>query len=207
MADYFFLLDANAHLKDGDPPARPRELENARRSFLPCRSLCESLLPAAHEFRTRYHSGDDEPLLALVLNGLTFDRHIWRSLVSECLLFAAVEIPEFQVCAETLCCLLAPDAYRDEIHERASYAPIQQAHFGARDLTFGAAIYRPEHAGLNDDADVLRLADYLGGIDPNLWTIDHLAELRDVENEDRTEELEFAREWFPALVEMYWRAA
>ena len=99
MADYFFLLDATLF----ETVIRPAFAESwKRRSFEPCRTLCERLLPAAHLYRERYHTGDDEPLLARRCRVSRFDRHIWRALVSETLLFAAVEIPEFQVCAETL---------------------------------------------------------------------------------------------------------
>jgi hypothetical protein len=45
-----------------------------------------------------------------VARGLPYDRHFWRALVGEVLLFAADDIPEFQTCADTLCCLLAMGA-------------------------------------------------------------------------------------------------
>src|SRR4051794_20708045 len=106
MAEYYFVLDAASF----EGTMRPALAESwKRRSFAPCRALCEWLLPAARDYNARYHTGGDEPLLARALAGLPFDRHTWRSLVSETLLFGALEIPEFQVCAETLCCLLAPD--------------------------------------------------------------------------------------------------
>src|SRR6516165_1995121 len=137
MADYFLLLDA----ADFEGRVRPALAESwRRRSFVPCRELCRSLLPAASAYRQRYHTGDTEPLLARVADGLAFDRTFWRALVGEVLLFTAAEIPEFQVNAETLYCLLAPDNYRLEVGERERLAPIQQAHCGSRDLTFGAAV-------------------------------------------------------------------
>ena len=204
MAEYYFLLDATAF----ETTMRPALAASWKaRSFEPCRGLCELLLPAARAYAERYHTGGDEPLLARVPCGLAFDRHTWRALVSETLLFGAAEIPEFQVCAETLCCLLAPDQYRAGTHERALLAPIQQAHFGARDLTFGPAVYRPEYAGWNDAADVRRLAAYLESVRPEAWTVSDLADLRDVPDEERADELEFAREWFPALVDLYCGAA
>jgi hypothetical protein len=204
MAEYYFLLDAMAF----ETTMRPALAASWKaRSFEPCRGLCDLLLPAARAYAERYHTGGDEPLLARAPRGLVFDRHTWRALVSETLLFGAAEIPEFQVCAETLCCLLAPDQYRAGTHERALFAPIQQAHFGARDLTFGPAVYRPEFAGWNDAADVRRLAAYLESIRPEAWTVSDLADLRDVPDEERADELEFAREWFPALVDLYRRAA
>src|SRR5262249_31126248 len=158
MADYFILLDATTF----ETLIRPALAECwKRRSFAPCQALRDHLLPAAQLYRQRYHIGDAEPLLAQVSPGLPFDRIIWRTLVGETLLFAAVEIPEFQVCAETLCCLLAPRQYRDGITDRSQLAPIQQAHIGSRDLTFGAAVYRPEFAGYNNADDVRRLVEYL----------------------------------------------
>ncbi len=202
MADYFLRLDA----ADFEGRIRPALAESwKRRSFAPCRQLCQTLLPAASAYRERYHTGDTEPLLCRVAVGLTFDRTFWRALVGEVLLFTAADMPEFQVNEDTLACLLAPDHYRQQVVvEREQLAPIQQAHRGSRDLTFGGAVYRPEHAGYNDRADVARLADYLGSIQPENWTVADLADLRGVaDEEERADELAFAREWFPALVDLY----
>src|SRR5262249_20726082 len=129
------------------------------------------------------------------------------SLVAEVLLFSALEIPEFQVNADTLTCLLAPERYRDPAGNRSDFAPIEQALAGSRDLTFGAAAYRPEHAGYNSADDVQRLAAYLATARPEQWRVEDLAGLRDIPAEDHAEELAFARDWFPALVELYGRAA
>jgi hypothetical protein len=204
MADYFLLLDAEPF----EGQARPALAAAWRqRSFAPCRELCAALLPAARAYAERYHTGVEEPLLALVARGLPFDRDYWRHLVSEVLLFTAVEVPEFQVCEETLCCLLAPENYRAGITARERLAPIQQAHRGTRDLTFGAAVYRPDHAGYNNRDDVARLADYLAAVRPESWTVADLADLRDAEDDAaRADELEFAREWFPALCDVFRRA-
>jgi hypothetical protein len=204
MADYFFLLDAAGF----EGRVRPALVESwRRRSFAPCQPLCQTLRSAAAAYQERYRTGDVEPLLCRIAEGLTFDRAFWRTLVGEVLLFTAAEIPEFQVNEDTLCCLLAPDHYRQSVTERERLAPIQQAHRGARDLTFGAAVYRPEHAGYNDRADVARLADYLGAVRPENWTAADLAGLRGVaDEEERADELAFAREWFPVLVDLYRRA-
>jgi len=106
MADYFLMLDA----ADFEGRARPLLAASWRqRSFTPCRSFCAELLPAASAYAEQFHVGADEPLLARVAEGLSFDRDRWRALVGEVLLFTAVEIPEFQTCEETLCRLLAPD--------------------------------------------------------------------------------------------------
>jgi len=86
-------------------------------------------------------------------------------------------------------------------------APIQQAHRGTRDLTFGAAVYRPEHAGYNNVENVSRLADYLAAVRPQEWTPTDLIGLKGAEDgAEREEELAFAREWFPALADLFRRA-
>jgi hypothetical protein len=204
MADYFLLLDA-AGFESRVRPALAASW--TQRSFDPCRQLCQTLLSAASAYRERYHTGALEPLLCRVAAGLSFDRTFWRVLVGEVLLFTAAEIPEFQVNADTLCCLLAPDHYRQGVVERERLAPIQQAHLGSRDLTFGAAVYRPAHAGYNNVADVTRLADYLGSVRPENWTVADLADLREAgDEEEHADELAFTREWFPALVDLYARA-
>jgi hypothetical protein len=204
MADYFLLLDAASF----EGRVRPQLAESWRqRSFAPCRQLCRSLLPAASAYRERYHTGDVEPVLCAVAEGLSFDRTRWRALVSEVLLFTAADIPEFQVNEGALCLLLAPKNYRNNVTERQSLAPIQQAHLGSQDLTFGSAVYRPEHAGYNNSADVARLVDYLGSVQPDQWAVADLADLRGTDDEEeRGDELAFVREWFPALVDLYQRA-
>jgi hypothetical protein len=172
------------------------------RNFEPCRVLCEALLPAARTFAQRYHLGSEEPLLAEVLHGLPFDREFWAHLAGEMLWYGAAEIPEIETAPDTLCCLLAPERSGDREH----FAPIEQVLFGARDLTFGG-FYRPEHAGYNDISDVSRLADYLHSLDPAQWTVAQLAGLETATTEeDRADELEFVREWFPALCDLYDRA-
>lgn len=201
MADYFLVLDG----ADFEERIRPVLGTAWRlRSFEPCRDLCLALVPTARAYAERYHTGADEPLLQRVAEGLPFDRVLWRALVEEVLLFTAREIPEFQTCPETLCCLLAPEHDRDEILAREQLAPIQQAHRGARDLTFHTAVYRPEHAGYNNREDVARLSDYLASVRPETWTVDQLRDLPELEeDEERAEELDFAREWFPALRDLY----
>ncbi len=145
-------------------------------------------------------------MLARVAEGLPFDRACWRLLVGEVLLFAAVEIPEFLSNAETLCCLLAPEHYRERTRVRERFTPIEQVLRGSRDLTFGSAVYRPEQAGFNDPNDLTRLASYLAADPTGSWTVDDLRQLRDMEDDDeRADELAFVREWFPVLVELYQR--
>jgi hypothetical protein len=204
MPLYHLLLDTAA-FHDRIRPA----LSDAwlRRSFEPCRPLCAEILPAARAFADRYRLGPDEPLLAQVARGLPFDRAFWRHLVGEVLWYGAAEIPEFESAPDSLCCLLAPERYRERAMARERFSPIEQVHYGARDLVFGGACYRPDRAGYNDTPDVERLAAYLDALDPRAWTVEGLAPLEGVETEeDRAEELEFVRDWFPALRDLYRRA-
>jgi hypothetical protein len=84
---------------------------------------------------------------------------------------------------------------------------ILQAHYGSRDVRLGGGYYRPEHAGTNDAADVGRLADYLASVDPQRWTPADLALLPDFATaEERADELEYVRDWFPALRDLYQQA-
>jgi len=205
MAEYFFVLDA----VEFEDRVRPALADAWRlRRFDPARSLCAGMLPAARDYAERYHVGAGEPLLARVAAGpVAFDRTLWRALVGELLLFGAVEIPEFQVNAETLRCLLAPQNYRGGDRDRSYFMPIEQALAGSRDLTFGIAVYRPEYVGYNTADDVTRLSEYLAAVRPESWTVADLADLRDLPAEDHGDELAFAREWFPTLAGLYSRAA
>jgi hypothetical protein len=205
MPLYFLLLDADPFRRRITPALAA---SRRQRSFEPCRDLCTDLLPAVEAFRQRYHMGPDEALLSQVLHGLPYDVDFWRSLAGEVLLYSAAEVPDFQTAPETLCCLLAPERYREGDVPRGRFAPIQQAHFGARDLVFGSAFFRPDHAGWNDAADVLRLAKYLTEVDPDRWQPNDLLALPEVgDAEEAAEELLFARERFVPLREMYQRAA
>ncbi|HZV05035.1 MAG TPA: hypothetical protein VE999_08150 [Gemmataceae bacterium] len=203
MAEYFLCLDAETFLKR----IRPAFAGSWRlRSFEPCRSLCKELLPAARDYTQRYHLGEEETLVAQVAGGVPFDRAVWRLLVGEVLLFAAVEIPEFQSNSEALCCLLAPEQFRRGVMIREQFAPIQQVLRGSRDLTFGAAVYRPDQAGYNDPEDVARLAAFLAAVQPQNWTVDDLRALPELcDDDERSDELAFVREWFPVLVDLYRR--
>jgi hypothetical protein len=202
MPVYFLVLDADPfHQQIG--PALAASYRG--RSFAPCRALCRSLLPAALEFRDRYHTGTDEPLLARVMAGLPFDRDLWRLLVGEVLLYAAVDVPELQTAPETLARLVGADGQPGDT-PREPWAPLRQAHLGSRELMFGG-FYRPDHAGFNDTADVGRLAAYLDGIDPSFWTASALADLAGPDAEDQEDELGFARDCFAGLRDLYRRAA
>src|SRR5262245_36042030 len=149
MSRYFYLLDPGFfHARMRPALAAARQA----RSFSPCQSLCADLLPAMRDFQQRFHL-DEEMLIARVAGGLPFDRDRWRLLVGEILLVSAVEIPEIETAPETWTWLLVPEQRRQPLPARAGFAPIQQALCGSRDLTFGLAVYRPDHAGWNDTND------------------------------------------------------
>jgi len=126
-----------------------------------------------------------------------FHRGLWRRLVGEILLSSASEMPEIETPLETFAVMLG-----EQLAEmRENFSPIQQSIFGSRDLVFGSYYYRPEFAGWNDSTDVQRLANWLSQVQPDQWSADLLT------GDDPEDDLLFAQEWFPALVEMYRRAA
>lgn len=203
MALYFLPHDA-ARFHEQIRPALAASWR--LRSFAPCQALCRGLAPLALAYRERYNTGPDEPLLCQVARGVTFHRDFWRFLAGEVLLYAAAEVPELQTLPETLTCLLAPGAPPRRDRPRPQLPPVQQAHYGSHDLTFGTAVYRPDWAGYNDVTDVDRLAAYLDGVRPTEWRAEQLAALPELgDAEERVEEVEMAREWFPALQEVYRR--
>lgn len=204
MPHYFLLLEAQ-EFHDVIVPALTASWRQRR--FAPCVPLCERLQPAAAAFAERFRTGPDEPLVNAILRSLPFDRNLWRALASELLWYSATDIPTVRTAPDTLCYLLAPDCYREETVPRERFAPIQQAHFGSRDLVFGSGCYRPDDAGYNDVDDVRRLTNYLGAIDPATWTVEQLTGLPDLDEEGRDDELEFARQRFAELREVYTSAA
>jgi hypothetical protein len=205
MTLYFLRIDCSL-FQDELVPALAASW--SRRSFEPCRPLAWKLLDAAETFEQTCFFGPEGPLLRRVADGLRFDRDYWRLLAGEMLLLGAADVPRIETAPELLTCLLAPEHYRMDWQPRGQWPPIQQAHFGSRDLWFGSALYRSDDAGVNDAADTARLAAYLAGIDPQQWRLADLAELRETTDaEERQEGLEFAREWFPALQELYDDAA
>jgi hypothetical protein len=198
MLLYFYLLSA-AFLRDRMRPA----LADAwrQRSFAPCRDLCAEIVARS------VHIPDD-CVVFRVTCGLSFAREFWHGLAGELLVFACDDMPLVQTAPATLCCLLAPQQFGLGELPRAAFAPIQQAHFGSRDLRFGGAFYRPDHAGLNDEDDVARLLGYLERIDAGAWHENMLSPMLEfATHEEREEELAFVRDWWPPLVEMYRGAA
>jgi hypothetical protein len=159
-----------------------------QREFGPVIELAAELDPALTAFTERFHlTSDERPLLTQLNVGRPFDRRLWRHVAGEALLYAAADAPAFQTTPETLAFLVAFD--QREL--------LRQAHAGSRDLDFDGLPYRPGHAGLNDTADVARLADELARIDPADWNGAAFSE------DEPAEELAFARECFAALREMY----
>jgi hypothetical protein len=204
MSLYFLVLDPVVFQKQLVPPLASSWRQ---RSFAPCRSLCEELLPAARTFAESCGMGAEEPLLYRILGGLSFDQERWRTLVGEILTIAAEDIPDIETAPETLICLLACDHYCEEPVPRARFTPIDQILYGSRDLIFGSGFYRPEHAGINDVGDVTRLAGYLAAVDPGRWRPSDLAALRDLTDlSELVEELDYVRHWFPALQDLYRKA-
>jgi hypothetical protein len=188
MADYLLVHDRDVFERQ----LRPALAEaRARRGFGPCRALARAWRPAALDFARRYHVHSDDLLLPR-LESLPFDRSLWRGLVGEWLLVAAREVPELPANLDVLMHLLPP---------------VRQVLRGSRDLTFGPAVYRPGHAGLNDADDVARLSAFLDSVNPDRWADHDLAGLPDLPEEDRAFELAYAREWFAVLADLYRRAA
>ena len=108
---------------------------------------------------------------------------------------------------DSLTSLLAPELDQAAVAPREQLPPIAQVHFGSRDVQFGG-YYRPDAAGLNDVDDVQRLAGYLQQVDPLLWSVSDLPLQQEMLDEDeRMQELEFARDCFASLRGLYERAA
>lgn len=189
MAKYFLIHEYDFFEENVRPALGKAWL---RRSFGPCRALCERVLPLAEDYARRYCTGGD-PVLASVVSGIAFDRTLWRALVGEVLLYAAVDIPQLQMDEDTIVEFAHPPG------EEGS--PIRQALSGTRELTVGPTVYRPEHAGYNNRTDVIRLAEYLRGIDANVWTIEPDA------GEEALDKLAFAQEGFASLRDLYQEAA
>lgn len=190
MADYL-LVHERGPFEDCLRPALA--LAWLRRSFTPCRDLARQLAPAAQTYADRCHWRRDEMLLPQLASGLPFDRTLWRAVVGEVLVVAAVEMPQLPAHLESLAHLLPVAA---------------EALHGCRDLTFGAVPYRPGQAAYNGPADVARLATLLRTADPAAWSEADLIGLPELaSDEDRREELAFARQWFSVLAGLYENAA
>jgi hypothetical protein len=166
-----------------------------RHSFGPLVGLAEELGPAISTFAERFHlTADEQPLVLRLSEAQPFDRRLWRHLAGEVLLYAAADAPAIQTAFETLTALVRVDE-RDVIH---------RAHAGSRGVAFDGVPYRPGNAGMNDVADVARLADGLIRIDPLGWKP---ADLAAANADEPAEELAFAADCLAALRELYSQAS
>src|SRR5947209_14770638 len=128
-----------------------------RRSLEPLIELSSGLASKLKEFSERFRlTTDEQPLLLRLSADRPFDRRLWRHLAGEVLLYAAADAPPIQTAPDTFAGLLAPEHLAAGATPREQLAPIRQVHFGSRDLDFGGVVYRPDHAGFNDIADVAR---------------------------------------------------
>jgi hypothetical protein len=205
MADYVMVHDRAVY----EGAVRPALAAAWRaRTFAPCLAHATGWAAAARAYSERYHVSPDDLLLLCLHERPRSDRDLWRLLVAEVLLVTAVEMPELPPHVESLVRLLAPGQPEPDLSRREAMAPVHQALHGSRDVRFGLAVYRPGHAGLNDAGDVARLARQLDAVRPEAWSAEALAGLPDLEDEDeRADELAFAREWFEVLRGVYGRAA
>src|SRR5262245_52321481 len=124
MPDYFFVLERNLFDCLLSPALGEAWL---RRSFACCRELAATLTPPALAFAQRYHVDPTALLLPRLKDGLPFDRELWRQLVSECLLVAACDVPEFPAHLDSIVYLLTPDHFGAPLPERPHLPPPLQA--------------------------------------------------------------------------------
>lgn len=205
MADYCFIHKRHTFEDHIRPPVATAW---RRGCFAPCRDLAAQWTPRTVEYASRYHLSLEELLIPQVAHGLPFDRALWRLFVGELLAVAAVAMPELPTHLESLAHLLVPEHPHPDLSDRPALPTVYQALLGSRDLTFGLATYRPGHAGYNNSEDVARIAAYLQATDPTTWTAAHLLGFAGTDTEDdRAEELAFAREWLGVLTGLYVAAA
>lgn len=197
MPNLFLALDADWFAGEIRPALTASRHQQA---FAPLKSLCARLLPRVEAFGV----AEVGQLLAAIQEGAAYDRHLWRGLVADILLLAATEIPEIRLPPRTLCLLLGEVGAGQGPREK--FSPIEQALFGSRELSFGSHPYRPLEVGVNETADVARLADYLAGIDRAGWLVDDRVVLAELDAEDRDEELAFLREGAQSLSHFYARS-
>jgi hypothetical protein len=164
------------------------------RSFAPVVRLRRGLGRIIGDFADRFRLlADEQPLLLKLSAKQPFDRRLWRHIAGELLLYGSADAPPFQTAEETLTALV----------EDGQCDLMRRAHNGSRDVDFDGALYRPGRAGINDLAEVARIADGLSVIDPANWGAVALpAELVD----DPAEELAFAAECLARLRDVYEQA-
>jgi hypothetical protein len=114
----------------------------------------------------------------------------------------ASSVPRLETAPRSLLALLAPGRL-DRDSPRDEFAPVEQVHYGSRDLHLGT-YYRPDHVGWNDADDIARLRAWMHGVDPGSWRADDLAKLDEfAEAGERDEELAYVKDWWPPLVDLY----
>jgi hypothetical protein len=193
MPLYFLLLDSDAFHRQITPALTASWRQ---RSFVPVRELARQLQAPIQTFTKRYHLGGEQPLLAAVANtGLAYDRVLWQHVAGELLWFSAADIPEI---------ITSPDALNGLVADQR----VNQVLYGSHDLRFGGGFYRPDQVGWNDTHDIAQFANFLARVRPESWTTDALAGMPQfADHLDRAEEVEFVRDWFGALVELYCQAS
>jgi hypothetical protein len=157
-----------------------------KRSFEPLMELVRELRPSIEAFGQRYHLTTIEQPLVFACAGKPFDRRLWRHFAGELLLYAAAATPDYPIAPELLSRFTPPEL-------------VERLHHGSREVTFDGVPYRPDQAGLHDVADIAELAMKLAAINPSLWTANVLSDLAD---DEREEDLTFARQCFEQLREM-----
>jgi hypothetical protein len=200
MKLYFLLIDSK-WFHQILTPALGASLRS--RSFRPCLKLCADMFPAVQAYANSISLGQSDCLIHQISQGLPFDRSLWSALVGELLLFGAAEMPEVPNIFASLRCLLGCATHLT----RANFSPVEQMELGSSDVMIGGSYYRPEQAGLNNEYDAKRLADYLDTLKPAGWSpsaFEGMPELPSIE--DREEELAFIRQELPNLQHIYARA-
>jgi hypothetical protein len=166
-----------------------------QRRFDSCEQLRTELSAELSRFVEENRIRREDLFLFRAGPSIPFGRDLWRVLIGEVLLCAAADVPEIPAAVETLRRLLPSD-------DR-----IIQAHHGTHPLVFGGGWYRPDNAGYNDRADIARLLKFLQELQPASWTIADFGPWREGESEEqRRDELEFARAALPSLCALHERA-
>lgn len=163
------------------------------RSLAPIVQLAAELGPTIRQISEQHClTADEQPLLFSLTRHQPFDRHLWRHLAGEFLLYAAVDSPVIQD---------AEEALRTFVGNSAEL--IRQAYHGSRELDFGGIPYRSGNAAWNDPNDVTRLANFLEHCDSSQWLAGDLILGANAESEDADEELAFARHCLELLRNLY----
>lgn len=143
-----------------------------------------------------------DSLAAEVLAGAPFQRQTWTTVVGELLVLAAEDVPRIEIEPLALCGVVCGADWQER--SRSDFHPIHQIFLGSQDLRFGAAFYRPLHAGWNDLTDVSRLLFFLESMDPATWRLE--AKDTSMGELEKQEELEYLQQGWADLVKLYRKA-